>query len=105
MEIAAAVMISCCLLMAAWYVTGACLTPVRAGDGVQIKLLIGVSGSAPELEQAVSGLLWLIDNGTIPGEIVICDLGMDESARTAARALAGDSGRVHFGSCDTYGTG
>ena len=45
------------------------------------------------LEGAVGALLWLDANGTLPCEIAIRDLGMDEETARVAEALARE-GRV-----------
>ena len=77
-----------------WYVRGVMLTPVRRGKGQRMRIALEISGPAPELESTVDGLLWLIANGTLWGEIEIIDRGMEPSALQAAELLARHSGRV-----------
>ena len=93
-------------LLAIWDINGALVTPVEGGKNISLQIYVRTLGAAPELEHTVSGLLWLIDNGTIPGEIVICDMGMDEYTRMTAQLLARDDSRVHFGeNWEQYGAG
>lgn len=80
--IAAAVLILC------WYLRGVMLTPVRRGRNQDITMHIKVSGPAPELEETVDGLLWLLSDGVLPGRIILEDQGMDEETREIARRLA-----------------
>ena len=92
--------------LAVWYINGALVTPVTGGKNISLRIQVRVLGEAPELEQTVSGLLWLIDNGTIPGEIVLCDAGMDEYTRMVARLMTRDDSRIHFEeNWEQYGSG
>ena len=94
------------LLLAVWYINGALVTPVEGGKNISLQIYVRALGSAPELEHTICGLLWLIDNGTIPGEIVICDMGMDEYTRMTAQLLARDDSRILFGeNWEQYGSG
>lgn len=83
-----------CMLVI-WYINGALVTPVAGGKNLKIEICVKAAGSAPELEQTVCGLLWLIENGTLPGEIVIQDDAMDDYTRLTAQKLAGDDYRIH----------
>ena len=70
-----------------WYLRGLLLTPVRLGKEEKLSLVLTVSGPAPELENTVDALLWLIRNGTLSGQIVLRDAGMDAETRHAAELL------------------
>jgi hypothetical protein len=100
-----ALAVSAAVILAAWYLSGAFVTPVERMENISIQICVGVSGTAPGLEHTVSGLLWLIENGTMPGEIVICDHGMDETARLTAQAIARGEKLVHYRSLDFNGAG
>ena len=63
---------------------------------LQAELHTPAPGPAPELEQTVDGLLWLIHNGTLRADLVIRDAGMDQETRRAAEALAGGGSGVEL---------
>ena len=75
------------LVLLCWLLRGVLLTPVKPGRTVQIRILLTVSGAAPSLEQTVDALSWLRANGTLPGEIVLTDAGMDRDTAEIAAAL------------------
>ena len=47
-----------------------------------------MSGAEPRLEETLSALVWLRENGTLRGRIIIDDCGMDGDTRETARLLA-----------------
>lgn len=70
-----------------WSLRGSLLLPVRCGRNTALDILLRVSGSEPRLEETVCALMWLRENGTLRGRIVIDDCGMDEETRELARLL------------------
>ena len=91
--------------IAVWYINGALRTPI-GGKNTQIHIAVRADGNVPELEHTVAGILWLIDNGTLPAEVVIIDSGMNDDARFRARALEKRDIRVHYlENWESYGSG
>ena len=86
-KIVAALAITLLLMLVFWLLRGAMLTPVRLGKNQHLSLVLTVSGPSPELENTVDALLWLIQNGTLRGQIVLRDAGMDADTRQAAELL------------------
>lgn len=82
-----------------WLLRGMLLTPVSCGENQEITVELRVSGESAGLENTVSGILWLIDNGTLRGDIRIMDSGMDDSTRRTAELLARTNERVSFIEC------
>lgn len=93
-RMAFALAIAAALAVLIWLLRGVMLTPVRTGENQSITLVLRVTGNAKELEHTVDGLAWLIQNGTIPAELILLDDGMDEETRNAAELLAADLGIV-----------
>lgn len=87
-----ALAIAAALAVLIWLLRGVMLMPVRKGENQSITLILRVTGKARELEHTVDGLAWLIQNGTIPAELILLDDGMDEETRSAAELLAADLG-------------
>lgn len=96
--------ISGIIAIAFWYLNGTMVTPVESAENIDIQLAVKVCDAAPTLEHTVSGLLWLIENGTLTGEILIIDDGMDEYTRLTAEMLAKDCHKVHFITQENYGS-
>ena len=91
--------------VAVWYINGALHTPI-GGQNTKIHIEVHAEGNAPELEHTVAGILWLIDNGTLPAEVTIVDGGMNDDARFRARALEKRHTRVHYlENWENYGSG
>ncbi len=86
-KVIAAVGVTAILMLILWLLRGTMLTPVRFGKNEHLSLVITVSGAAPELENTVDSILWLIQNGTLRGQIVLRDDGMDENTRHTAELL------------------
>ena len=76
------------LLALCWRLRGVMLTPVKPGEHIRTQIVLWVDGAAPSLEQTVNGLTWLRTNGTLPGDVVIVDRGMDPATAEVAAALA-----------------
>lgn len=75
------------VVLLAWRLRGVMLMPLYLGEHEKLTLVLTVSGPAPTLERTVDGLMWLRQNGTIRGQIMVRDAGMDEETRRAAEIL------------------
>ena len=71
-----------------WSLKGTLLLPVRCGRRTARESRRGVSGAEPRVEETLSALVWLRENGTLRGRIIIDDCGMDGDTRETARLLA-----------------
>ena len=92
-------------LMVIWYINGAMVTPV-VGRDMDLSICIQPKGEAPELEHTVNGLIWLMENGTLSGEIVILGNAMAADARLRAQILEKKDLRVHYlENWESYGAG
>ena len=72
------------IIFLVWWARGAMLTPVRIGKQSVLTIQLLVRGYEPALEETLDGLIWLRDNGTLKGDIVLIDAGMDEETRQMA---------------------
>ena len=79
-----------------WKLRGLMLTPMRTGQGTELTVRLDVYGPDTSLEGAVAAIKWLRENGTLPCNIEIRDLGMDDATRAVARSLAGDDEYICF---------
>lgn len=77
-----------------WLLRGVLLTPVRLGKNESLQLVLRITGPEPALENSVNTLLWLMEDGVLPGELIIEDGGMDEETKRMAALLARDNKRV-----------
>ena len=69
-----------------WALWGKLRTPVRGMRGTTtVHTILSVRDGAEGLEQTIEGLMWLVKNGTIEGQILIADCGMNEEGRALAR--------------------
>lgn len=84
-EIALALLAVLGLLTLGWILFGHALTPIGCGKTCTV---VPASGDAPELEQAVTGLLWLRGGGLLHGSIVIADYGLSAAGKAIAAALS-----------------
>ena len=84
----AAAAITVLLFLLCWLLRGVMLTPVKIGSNTNLKIFLDVTGTEPMLEQTVDSILWLMANGTVSGEIVLRDCGMDAKTAAVADALA-----------------
>jgi len=71
------------LVFVAWCLTGRLLLPARG-----VLVLCRVRGDAPELEQTVRSLTWLVESGLLRATLRIADCGLTPEARARAEALA-----------------
>ena len=62
--------------------------PVSTVTGGRIFTVISAAGNAPELENTVDCLKWLIKTGRLNCGIMIVDLGLEKDARRTAELLA-----------------
>ena len=83
----AAAAITALLFLLCWLLRGVMLTPVKTGSNTSLKIILAVTGTEPMLEQTVDSVLWLMENGTISGEIILHDCGMDTETAAVAEAL------------------
>ncbi len=88
LDILAAAAIAAALTGLFWLIQSLIFRSVPAGRNTELKLDIGVKGSAPELEQTVDALLWLRHNGVLQCEIYIVDEGMDCKTRQMAELIS-----------------
>lgn len=80
-----------------WYIVGTLVTPIHSTDNVKLQICVTASGDCPTLEQTITGLMWLVENGTISAaDIVIIDDAMDESTRLSAETLARRNDKLHI---------
>lgn len=93
-EILISFFICAAIMTFTWYLKSLLLRPLRLGQGLNIKISVSAKDSVPELENTVKTLVWLSTNGTIPAEIEILDLGMDEESLAIAEELAKDNSIV-----------
>ena len=75
-------------LCLARYVRGLLLMPVPVAKNQRLMLVLTVFGDAPELEQTVRSLLWIVDSKALPMGLVIADAGMDSGARDVAERIS-----------------
>lgn len=83
-------MVACALAAAGlvlffWGLLGAFLLPA-AGPGLVLRL--PVQGDAPELEQSVRSIVWLVESGFLDAPLEIVDCGLEPEARCRAQRLA-----------------
>lgn len=69
-------------------------TPVPETAGAALFTVIAAAGDAAELEQTVSGVLWLGSSGTMHSNIVIVDCGLTQDSRQVALLLSKDNANV-----------
>ena len=86
-KIILAVCASAAVILLVYLARAALLTPVHIGKNSKLEVCVTVSGPAPELENTVNGILWLIESGAISADITIADAGMDDETRQAAAIL------------------
>ena len=87
-KLIAAIPASAALLLFCWKLRGVMLTPVCRGKNQRLAIVVRVSGASPELEATVDGLLWLLSDGVLFGEVILRDEGMDTETKEIARRLA-----------------
>ena len=76
------------VVLVLWSLRGTLLLPVRCGRHSRLEFRLLVTGPEPGLEETLGALVWLRENGTLKGSIVIEDRGMDAETREMARLLS-----------------
>lgn len=89
------------VLALCWLLRRVLLTPVRLGRNMRLRLHLRVSGAAPELENVVDSLSWLMADGVLPGRLILEDNGMDEETREIAELLVRDNSRISLWTKET----
>jgi hypothetical protein len=93
-KVCIAVGITLLLMFLIWIVKGLLLMPVPLGKTMGLTVVLKLAGSCPELEGTVNALLWMIENGTLTGDVLLLDKGMDPESRQVAELMARDHARV-----------
>ena len=70
-----------------WIMRGIMLMPVSIGENQRMEIILTISGAAPELERTVNALWWLKENGTLQGDIILRNNGMDAETEETAKLL------------------
>ena len=73
------------LLTLGWLCFGRLLRPM---GGKEMVTLIPARGEGEELEQALSGLLWLRGAGFVQGQVILADVDLTAQGQALARILA-----------------
>lgn len=81
------------LLALGWLCFGRLLRPM-GGKGALT--LLPARGNGEDLEQALTGLLWLRGAGLTAGRIVVADLGLTEEGQDLARLLTEQEAGVYL---------
>ena len=83
------------LFGAFWTLCGKLRTPIHRTRGTTtVHTILSVREGADGLEQTIEGLMWLMKNGTIEGQILIADCGMNEEGRELARLAVKKYGTI-----------
>jgi len=82
LQIAITLALAAVVLGVFWSMFGRLRIPVRSTRGLTVHTVLSVCGKAEGLEQAIEGLIWLQQNSTIDGQILIADCGMDDEGHT-----------------------
>ena len=94
---------ACCF--AVWYIKGVTLKPI-VGNNTALKICIHAWDEANDLEHTVQSILWLMDNGSLYGDILICNAGMAEEACAKAKTLEKQDNRIYYlEKWENYGAG
>ena len=75
----------CGLAFVGWWLFGLLLRPL---PGREAKVVIPGRGEGEELEQALSGLLWLRGAGFVQGQVILADVDLTAQGQALARILA-----------------
>lgn len=86
-DIVCAFVVAGTLILFIWLIRGMLLMPLKKGKHTKITIVVKVRDFEPCLEQTIMGLSWLESNGTLPGNVVILDDGMDEETAKVAQRL------------------
>ena len=77
--------------------------PVTASEDSRVYTVISARGDAAELENAVKGLLWLIETAHLNCRVIIADSGLLPEGRRRAELIAGGSEFITLCSSDALG--
>lgn len=91
-----AMLAAAALVLLLWLLRGVMLIPVRLRRGQELTLILRAGGDAAALENTMGGLIWLVENGTLPGMICIEDAGLSPEGRQAAAFLEKQYACVQF---------
>ena len=95
LQITIALLAGAVLFGAFWALHGKLRTPIRGMRGTTaVHTVLSVRDGADGLEQTIEGLMWLMQNGTIEGQILIADCGMNEEGRELARLAVKKYGKI-----------
>ena len=94
LDVLVAILISAAIFAFVWAVKGVLLTPVRTGKDVKLTTVVSVKGSADELEQTISGLMWLRESGKLEMDVVLFDTGLTPEAQKMMEILAQKNGKI-----------
>ncbi len=92
------VLISFLVILVIWLIYGRLITPVKAGKGEKLYIVVCASGSTPDLSQTAMGVRWLVKNGRLDTDLIIADSGMDAESRKMAEIIARDCSEIKL--CD-----
>ena len=98
LQIIMAAVMCLALLTLLWQIKGSLLRSNSAHihEDEALTVTVAVNGSAPALEQTVSHLRWLRQNGDLPASILLVDDGMDLDTAAAARLMAQEDSGVYL---------
>jgi len=95
LQIIIALLVVATLFGAFWALCGRLRTPVHRTRGTTtVHTILSVRDGADGLEQTIEGLMWLMENGTMEGQILIADCGMNEEGRALARLAVKKYGKI-----------
>lgn len=96
LTIALAFLAAAIVVLLFWMLRGALLLPIKPGCRQNLTIVLRSNAEAAELENTVRGLLWIIQNGTLPASVIIEDAGLDENAKKSARLLEKQYARITY---------
>ena len=70
-----------------WSLLGSLKTPVRSGQSTGVTTVVTVQDSGEGLEQTLKSLIWLQENGTMPGQIILADAGLNDEGKILTRLI------------------
>jgi len=95
LQITIALLAGLVLFGAFWTLLGKLRTPVRGARGTtSVHTVLSVRDGAEGLEQTIEGLMWLEQNGTIEGQILIADCGLNPEGLELARLAVKKYGKI-----------
>ena len=70
-----------------WSLLDSLKTPVRPGQSTGVTTVVTAQGNGEGLEQTLKSLIWLQENGTVPGQIILADAGLNEEGKILTRLI------------------